>query len=359
MSTWGNSEYTDEFSTTNQSDDDDDLTSQAASASARTNDTAFARAAVRPDGRPESRVPGLEIIELKEDMIKFLLTDTDYSVANALRRVMISEVPTMAIDMVEIQANSTVLSDEFLSHRLGLVPLTSSDVPQYRYQRDCQCTTEGGCNHCQVTFDLDVKNTNDEVLNVTSRDLIGDTRHTVGPVDYSNTNDDNILLVKLGKNQHIRCKCVAIKGIGKEHAKWSPTSIATFQYDPDIRIDQEMMGDLDAEQKQQIVNTCPTRVFEYNPHKDEVAVADASACTYCQECVYTCEEMNMPEAIHIGMKKERYIFTVETTGALRPEEVVMSAFDVIKNKFLSVEQDLNDHSKRENEGDGEDDDYNY
>jgi len=341
----------------NQSDDDDDLTSQA---SARTKDTAFTRAtSVHPDGRPESRVPNIEIMELKEEMIKFLLTDTDYSVANALRRVMISEVPTMAIDMVEIQVNSSVLSDEFLAHRLGLVPLTSSDVPSYRYQRDCQCTTEGGCNHCQVTFDLDVKNTSDEVLNVTSKDLIGDMRHTVAPVDYSSTNDDNILLVKLGKNQHIRCKCIAIKGIGKEHAKWSPTSIATFQYDPDIRIDQELMAELSAEQKQQVVDACPTRVFEYNPHKDEVTVVDASACTYSQECEYLLEEMNVPGAIYMGMKKERYIFTVETTGTLRPEEVVMSAFDVIKNKLLSVEQDLNDHAKRENEGDGEDDDYNY
>jgi len=343
----------------NHSDeDDDDMTSQAASVRTKgTTDTSFTRATtVHPDGRPESRMPGLEIIELKEDMIKFLLTDTDYSVANALRRVMISEVPTMAIDMVEIQANSTVLSDEFLSHRLGLVPLTSSDVPRYRYQRDCQCTTEGGCNNCQVTFDLDVKNTSDEVLNVTSKDLIGDMRHTVGPVDYSTTNEDNILLVKLGKNQHIRCKCIAVKGIGKEHAKWSPTSIATFQYDPEIRIDREIMADLDAEQKQQIVSVCPTRVFEYNPHKEEIVVADLSACTYCQECVYTCEEMNVPEAIHIGMKKERYIFTVETTGSLRPEEVVMSALDVIKNKMLAVEQDINDQNKREKEGDGDGED---
>lgn len=292
-------------------------------------------------GQPPPREPNIEILELTHDMIKFVLSETDYAMANGLRRVMIAEVPTMAIDMVEIIQNSTVLSDEFLSHRLGLVPLTSSWVPNYRTQEACDCCQPNGCEKCACTLTLDVTNTNDESTCVTSADFDWDANSTVHPVDYDKINEDSILLVKLAKNQSIRARCIARKGIAKEHAKWSPTSIAAFQYDPEIALDEELMEDMTKEEKRGFVNSCPTQVYRYNEHRDQIIIQKREACTYCQECVYYAEEINKADLATITMKKDRYIFTVETTGSLRPEEVVMSGLNVLKEKLLEVEQAYN------------------
>ena len=74
------------------------------------------------------RVPRVDVRRLDKNYCEFLLTNTDASAANALRRVMLADVPTIAIDLVEIEINTTVLNDEFIAHRLGLIPLVSHAV---------------------------------------------------------------------------------------------------------------------------------------------------------------------------------------------------------------------------------------
>lgn len=162
---------------------------------------------------PNNRNPSLKIIDMKSDYIQFELSDTDISVANALRRIMIAEVPTLAIDLVHFENNTTVLLDEIIAHRLGLIPILSEnkDMSEWNYGHECDC--EDYCNKCSVRFSLDCdfkdmvkdKDTHEQDLAVpvTSRDLISkDT--DVKAVRFCNeeeeatSHDEGIVIALLG-----------------------------------------------------------------------------------------------------------------------------------------------------------------
>lgn len=117
----------------------------------------------------------LEITELTKDTIRFVLSNCDVSLANALRRVMISEVPTMAIHMVNIYENTSVLHDEFLTQRLALIPFVSDSVDKYKYTWECDCNPgDGECQTCKTYFALSVKNNHSEIREVETLAKVGD-----------------------------------------------------------------------------------------------------------------------------------------------------------------------------------------
>ncbi len=155
------------------------------------------------EGVSYQRFPKVKIREMKDDYMKFELRDTDASMANALRRVMIAEVPTIAIDLVEIEVNSTVLNDEFIAHRLGLIPLTSDRAMSMRFSRDCDaCDGDGQCEFCSVEFHLRAKCMDDQTLDVSSKDLIS-SDHTVVPVDFGDPTGFDSSEQRLGFFPHL------------------------------------------------------------------------------------------------------------------------------------------------------------
>jgi len=73
------------------------------------------------------------------------------------------------------------------------------------------------------------------------------------------------------------------------HAKWSPVSLATFQPDPEIRLDENV--ELTNSQKYVIRDSCPTKVFEV--HEGVFEVVNPEKCIYCGECKKTAEALDM------------------------------------------------------------------
>lgn len=294
------------------------------------------------EGISYQRFPKIKIREVKDDYMKFELRETDASIANALRRVMIAEVPTIAIDLVEIECNSTVLNDEFLAHRLGLIPLTSERAMEMRFSRDCDaCDGDGQCEYCSVEFYLRVKCISDQTVDVTSKDLLS-SDHTVVPVDYSDSASENsesnrgIIIVKLRRGQELRLRAIARKGIGKDHAKWSPAATVTFMYEPDIYINEDMMETLTMEEKRSIVESSPTKVFDIDPVTKQIVVVDAEAYTYDDEVLKKIASMDKHGLIEINAKEDSFIFTVESTGAIKASQLVINAINILKQKLDAV-----------------------
>jgi len=55
--------------------------------------------------------------------VEFDMIGIDTPFANAFRRILLAEVPTMAVEEVFIYNNTSVMQDEVLAHRIGLLPI--------------------------------------------------------------------------------------------------------------------------------------------------------------------------------------------------------------------------------------------
>ena len=182
----------------------------------------------------------IKILESSDSHVKLLLKGVDRVYANALRRFAISEVPCMAIDEIVIHENSSVLYDEILAHRLGLIPLTT-DLEGYILPQDCDCKTSLGCTKCRVLLVLDAVAT-DEVKTIYSGDLVSEDTRVKPYVD-------NIPIIKLAPSQKIKLEAYAKLGKGRHHAKWQPVTISTLtdtDNDSEFHLTLESTGSLPA-----------------------------------------------------------------------------------------------------------------
>lgn len=139
------------------------------------------------------------------------------ALANALRRALLSLVPTMAIDTCWIKVNTTSVPDEQLAHALGMLPMT---VDPANYTRSNGPEDRHDGNH--ILFRLRVR-TEDADRNVTAADLEW-VQPDGSSVLASAFAQPDALVVEMWPDQQIDLEAHAVVGSGDEHAKWSPVS---------------------------------------------------------------------------------------------------------------------------------------
>ncbi|MBS1267831.1 MAG: DNA-directed RNA polymerase subunit D [Nitrosopumilus sp.] len=161
----------------------------------------------------------LEIISKDSKKMSVKLKGIPLQYANALRRICLNGVPVFAVDTVDIIENSSVLPDEGLAHRLGLIPL-KTDLSRFNEPSKCECHSETGCSNCKVMLVLD-SGDSDVTRTILSSDLSSED-DSIKPIS------DNIPIVQLAPGQKIKVECYARLGRGTEHAKWNSSNISTL-----------------------------------------------------------------------------------------------------------------------------------
>lgn len=184
----------------------------------------------------------LKVIEKQDERITVKFNNVPRQYVNALRRLSISEVPTFAIDDVVILENSSVMHDEAVAHRLGLIPLRT-DLKRFYLPNECSCKTTLGCTNCRVLLQLDAE-AKDKTKTVTTSELVSED-------DFVKPVNQEIPIITLAPGQKIKFEAYARLGLGKDHAKWQPATMSVVKYGEDeneIYLTIETNGALTAEE---------------------------------------------------------------------------------------------------------------
>ncbi|MEM2103982.1 MAG: DNA-directed RNA polymerase subunit D [Candidatus Bathyarchaeia archaeon] len=257
----------------------------------------------------------IKVLERGDRNLRLLIKGVDTPFINALRRIALAEVPCMAIDDVVIIENSSVLHDEVIAHRLGLIPL-KTDLDGYNLPEECTCKSEFGCNLCRVTFTLD-REAEEGTVTVYSGELVSENPNVM-PVS------DKIPIAKLAKGQRLRLEAYARLGRGRDHAKWQPVSSCTYKYLPKIKIDGKT-----CDKCGKCVEICPKKVLAKSEAKIEIR--NLQACTLCRDCMDVCPKE--PSAVEVDWEKNAFIFSLESSGSLTPERIMGEAVKILEKQF--------------------------
>lgn len=255
-----------------------------------------------------------KIVSLNEDTIRFLLDGVNAAFANSLRRTMVAEVPIMTVDDIFYFDNSSLMPDEVLAHRIGLVPL-KTNLESYVLPEECDCEAELGCPKCRAVLTMDVE-AKDDTVTVYSGDLVPEDP-SIAPVSK------HIPLTKLAPGQAIKFEAYAQLGQGKVHAKWSPVSTCVYQNVALVDVEDEAAT-------KECLDACG----------DDVAVLEGGVLKVIDiqgfERCRRCRELVSHEEIMRGLKQDAFLFTVESTGGLPPERIVKEAVKMLKQKLSTL-----------------------
>ncbi|KAI1843326.1 hypothetical protein JX265_007800 [Neoarthrinium moseri] len=301
---------------------------------------------------------------------QFSLIGVDASIANAFRRILIAEIPTLAVETVFIQNNTSVVQDEVLSHRLGLIPFTGGKEGIRDWMKWWHKPVEGAdqysttYDHNTVQLKLQVECTHNKDAapdekdptklyhnaHVYAKDIVyepagAQEQYFSGDNIIRPTNPD-ILIAKMRPGQVIDLEMHMHKGIGADHSKFSPVATASYRLMPVIKILKPILGD-DAKKFQECFMPGTIKLEkvtkqhvkankEYAGHEGEVmaAVDNPLYDTVSREVL---RHPEFEGKVKLGRKRDHFIFSIESTGQWESDELFLESIKTLKTKSQKLQ----------------------
>ena len=239
----------------------------------------------------------------------FAITGTTDWFANTMRRLMIEEVPTLAIEDVEFRDNSSALYDEIIAHRLGLIPI-KTDLKSYNLPEKCSCKGKG-CSKCQLKMILKSKS-----QGIVYAEEIKSKDSKCKPV-YP-----RMPIAKLLKGQQLQAEMTAVMGKGKNHAKWT-SCLVWYRGWPEFIVGKN--ADVKA-----CIDQCP----QLEQSGNNLKIKDITKWNEAYEEI--CEKND----VKVKNNNTHFIFNIESWGQLDIKDIVKEAVNIFQKKVDDLTKQL-------------------
>ena len=253
----------------------------------------------------------LDIITLNDTQATFIMDNTTPYFVNVIRRILLSEIPKLAVNVVTVYDNTSPLFDEIIAHRLGLIPLPTQ-LDLLNFKDECACKDKG-CPNCTVRYTLSKEGPSV----VYSGDLQPEEKSWA-------VIDKKIPIVELTEGKRLILEVEANLGLSKNHVKWQVVHGAGYKYYPIIEIDQKKC-DICGE----CVENCPKQILEIKKDKLVIKQGCLEKCNLCKTCVEKCKN----DAIKVSGDQNKIIFHFETDGSFTAKAALEKALDILADKY--------------------------
>lgn len=246
--------------------------------------------------------------ETKEELVLEIDDIRDVE-ANTFRRLIIASTPTIAIDEIEFQENSSALYNEILANRLGLIPL-KSDIKSYTFKEECKCKGKG-CARCQLTITLDKEGP----CTVYASDL------QFSDPEIKAVYEKTPIVILLEK-QKLKFSATTKLGTGKEHMKFSP-GIVYYKNKPTIKVNNS------SKKLAEFKDKYPKQIFKDGKISEEAIIKN----NLDGVCEGICDDV-----IKVDYDENKFIINIESFGQLTTKEMFKTALEVFNKKLEELEK---------------------